>query len=240
MGHALQNDLKVLMVSHPRIMIRDTSRYPPYMRVLPSGKKRARALKDLTKQFLQKTIQTGEHDSTEDARCTMDLYLRAQREWEVILRQNKSKGKETTTPSSTNHQESLNVEENEDEISEEEDRDKQDNYESIVETTASDELHANFESGNQREITRKKRALSTTDSEEILNKRSSNYSSQPLLKKPKTSRTKPADSLHNTEKNAKHSHIRPVIQSGDNTTKRPWITKQQRRDQRKLNRQVAH
>jgi RNA exonuclease 4 len=32
-GHALQNDLDVLMLSHPRTMIRDTAKYRPYMRV---------------------------------------------------------------------------------------------------------------------------------------------------------------------------------------------------------------
>ena len=32
-GHALKNDLDVLMLSHPRTMIRDTAKYRPYMRV---------------------------------------------------------------------------------------------------------------------------------------------------------------------------------------------------------------
>lgn len=32
-GHALKNDLDVLMLSHPRTMIRDTATYRPYMRV---------------------------------------------------------------------------------------------------------------------------------------------------------------------------------------------------------------
>jgi RNA exonuclease 4 len=32
-GHALTNDLDVLMLSHPRTMIRDTAKYRPYMRV---------------------------------------------------------------------------------------------------------------------------------------------------------------------------------------------------------------
>ena len=35
-GHALRNDLDVLMLSHPRTMIRDTATYRPYMRVSPS------------------------------------------------------------------------------------------------------------------------------------------------------------------------------------------------------------
>jgi RNA exonuclease 4 len=32
-GHALHNDLDVLMMNHHRTMIRDTACYPPYMRV---------------------------------------------------------------------------------------------------------------------------------------------------------------------------------------------------------------
>ena len=32
-GHALKNDLEVLLLSHPRSMIRDTAYYRPYMRV---------------------------------------------------------------------------------------------------------------------------------------------------------------------------------------------------------------
>lgn len=96
-GHALQNDMKVLMLSHPRLLVRDTSRYPAYMRNLPNGKRRPRALRDLTQQFLNKTIQTGEHDSVEDARCTMELYLRAQREWELHLRQKKTTAREQST-----------------------------------------------------------------------------------------------------------------------------------------------
>ena len=36
-GHALKNDLDVLMLSHPRTMIRDTATYRPYMRVRADG-----------------------------------------------------------------------------------------------------------------------------------------------------------------------------------------------------------
>ena len=32
-GHALKNDLTVLLLSHPRKMTRDTATYRPYMRV---------------------------------------------------------------------------------------------------------------------------------------------------------------------------------------------------------------
>jgi RNA exonuclease 4 len=62
-GHALRNDLDVLMLSHPRTHIRDTACYRPYMRVHGlHGKLRPRALRDLTKQHLGLVIQAGEHD----------------------------------------------------------------------------------------------------------------------------------------------------------------------------------
>ena len=63
-GHALKNDLSVLMLQHKRSMIRDTATFRPYMR--PHGKKggkfKPRALRDLSRQFLNQVIQTGEHD----------------------------------------------------------------------------------------------------------------------------------------------------------------------------------
>jgi RNA exonuclease 4 len=63
-GHALKNDLDVLMLNHHRSAIRDTARYAPYMRAAGKngGKLKPRALKDLAKQFLDTVIQTSEHD----------------------------------------------------------------------------------------------------------------------------------------------------------------------------------
>ena len=85
-GHALKNDLDVLFLSHPKLRIRDTSRFKPYMRVKNKfGKLRPRALRDLTKEFLGKVIQEGEHDSAEDARCAVYLYRLKMVEWEQSL-----------------------------------------------------------------------------------------------------------------------------------------------------------
>lgn len=87
-GHALQNDLQVLMLQHPVAMIRDTARYRAYMRPhgRDGGKLRPRRLKDLAQEMLGMEIQEGKHDSGEDARAAMLLY-RAQRvEWEKELR----------------------------------------------------------------------------------------------------------------------------------------------------------
>lgn len=70
-GHALKNDLDVLLLSHHPAMVRDTARYPPYMRALGTGggKLRPRALRDLAKEHLGLEIQRGEHDP--ERRCSM-------------------------------------------------------------------------------------------------------------------------------------------------------------------------
>lgn len=87
-GHALKNDLSVLMLSHSKTMIRDTARFRPYMR--PHGKKggkfRPRALRDLAKQHFGMIIQAGEHDSCEDARVAMLLYKQKMEDWEKSLK----------------------------------------------------------------------------------------------------------------------------------------------------------
>lgn len=70
-GHALENDLDKLELSHPTSMIRDTSSFPPF-RTISSG--RTPRLKNLAKHFLNLDIQTGEHNPIEDARATMLLY----------------------------------------------------------------------------------------------------------------------------------------------------------------------
>ena len=88
-GHALKNDLTVLMLSHPRSHIRDTSRYKPFMR--PSGrgggKFRPRKLRDLVYEHLGKRIQVqGEsHDSVDDARASMELFKLVKSKWEKEL-----------------------------------------------------------------------------------------------------------------------------------------------------------
>ena len=70
-GHALKKDLEVLMLSHSRRDIRDTSRHANY-RALSMGK--TPALRVLAKEFLGIEIQTGVHSSVEDARTAMLLY----------------------------------------------------------------------------------------------------------------------------------------------------------------------
>lgn len=80
-GHALQHDLQVLAIDHPVHMIRDTSKYKP---LRPPGMTRnaVPSLKRLTNHWLNREIQTGIHNSVEDCRAAMDLYLKFQSQWE--------------------------------------------------------------------------------------------------------------------------------------------------------------
>ena len=88
-GHALKNDLDVLMLGHPRKMIRDTASYRFFMRPKgrDGGKFRPRALRDLVKQHFDMTIQTGEHDPGEDARSAVMLYKLKMKDWERELKE---------------------------------------------------------------------------------------------------------------------------------------------------------
>lgn len=78
-GHAVYNDLQVLMISHPALLIRDTSRYKPFRKL---AKGRTPGLKMLVKEILGLSIQSGSHSSVEDARFTMQLYKSVKLEWE--------------------------------------------------------------------------------------------------------------------------------------------------------------
>lgn len=59
-GHAILNDLRALDIHHPKLMIRDTSRYKPF-RDLVKGK--TPGLKRLVNDLLEIEIQEGKHSS---------------------------------------------------------------------------------------------------------------------------------------------------------------------------------
>ena len=59
-GHAINNDLKALLLSHPRNLIRDTQLLAGKARLL---KTKFPALRKLAHQELGVTIQVGEHSS---------------------------------------------------------------------------------------------------------------------------------------------------------------------------------
>lgn len=85
-GHSLHNDLKALLLDHPKKDVRDTARFPDFMKVTGKngGKLRPRKLKDLAKEKLGIDIQMeGQaHSSVEDARATMELYKNVRNKWE--------------------------------------------------------------------------------------------------------------------------------------------------------------
>ncbi|CAO3608185.1 unnamed protein product [Cunninghamella echinulata] len=78
-GHAVENDLQALMLDHPKLLIRDTSRYKPFKK-LANG--RTPGLKMLVNELLNITIQSGSHSSVEDARFTMSIYKLVKQDWE--------------------------------------------------------------------------------------------------------------------------------------------------------------
>ena len=81
-GHALKNDLRALMLTHPGYDIRDTARWEPFRKLLRT---KTPGLKRLAKAVLGWDVQKGEHDSVEDAKAAMELYKSARKEWEGIM-----------------------------------------------------------------------------------------------------------------------------------------------------------
>ena len=81
-GHALKNDLHALLLTHPGYDIRDTARWAPFQKLIKS---KTPGLKRLAREVLGLDIQSGEHDSVEDARIAMELYKRVRKEWESLM-----------------------------------------------------------------------------------------------------------------------------------------------------------
>jgi len=82
-GHAVHHDLKVLYLDHPYKQLRDTSTYKPFRQLFQG---RTPSLKKLTEKCLGVAVQTGEHDSVEDARATVRLYTMHRQAWEKSIR----------------------------------------------------------------------------------------------------------------------------------------------------------
>ncbi|KAJ1935603.1 3'-5' exonuclease [Kickxella alabastrina] len=81
-GHAIGNDLGALLLTHPSLLIRDTSRYAGF-RKLNNGS--APGLRKLAASVLNINIQEGEHSSVTDAKTTMLLYRKVKDLWEKEL-----------------------------------------------------------------------------------------------------------------------------------------------------------
>lgn len=87
-GHALKNDLRVLGVTHPWYMTRDTAKYEPFMKVrFDDGVLWPRSLKDLCQEKLSRNIQVDEkpHCPQEDALAALDLYRSVRGQWERTM-----------------------------------------------------------------------------------------------------------------------------------------------------------
>lgn len=104
-GHAVYNDLKVLLLSHPWHLIRDTQVLAGKQRILPT---KYPALRNLVKHELSIQIQGSEHSSVScakfffffffwsphiykglevtDARATMAVYRIHRKEWDKSIR----------------------------------------------------------------------------------------------------------------------------------------------------------
>lgn len=90
-GHAVQNDLKALLLSHPRPLLRDTSTFEPLRKL---AKTKRPALRKLAKLVLGIDMQQKgeEHSSLQDARATMAIYRRYHAQWQESLGFNNKKG----------------------------------------------------------------------------------------------------------------------------------------------------
>lgn len=72
-GHAVKNDLDILILKHDKRFIRDTSKYSKFRELAPIPG-RTPGLKHLVEKLLGVEIQVGAHSSVEDARATMALF----------------------------------------------------------------------------------------------------------------------------------------------------------------------
>ncbi|CAI6371261.1 unnamed protein product [Macrosiphum euphorbiae] len=94
-GHSLEHDLRVLTISHPKHMIRDTSKYWQFKQ-LTEGQ--LPGLKQLALHFLGASIQEGEHSSVQDAKAALRLYMLARKDWELLLKKRRSRPRNRNKP----------------------------------------------------------------------------------------------------------------------------------------------
>ncbi|RAQ99520.1 rna exonuclease 4 [Stemphylium lycopersici] len=85
-GHAVKNDLDVLILKHDKRFIRDTSKFSRF-RELATIPGRTPGLKLLAEKLLGVEIQVGAHSSVEDARATMALFRLEKDSFEHEIRQ---------------------------------------------------------------------------------------------------------------------------------------------------------
>jgi RNA exonuclease 4 len=83
-GHGLKNDLKVLNISHPWYLTRDSATYEPLLR----PNLQPRRLKELAQTEAGLIIQQDgrEHNSIEDAKASIAIYMAHHVGWEHAVR----------------------------------------------------------------------------------------------------------------------------------------------------------
>ncbi|KLT42078.1 hypothetical protein CC85DRAFT_274944 [Cutaneotrichosporon oleaginosum] len=82
-GHAIENDTKALLLSHPAPFVRDTQKSKP---LREAARTKRPGLKSLVESQLGLKIQGGAHSSITDARATMALYRLHKEAWEASMR----------------------------------------------------------------------------------------------------------------------------------------------------------
>ena len=87
-GHTLKCDLKVLFLDHPKYDTREISQFKPLKEKTKSYRPSLRLMSEI---LLDKTIQDGHHDSIQDAKATMQLYLLVKKNWERSLEREKTR-----------------------------------------------------------------------------------------------------------------------------------------------------
>ena len=90
-GHDMKHDFDCLRFSHPKSLIRDTSKYKPF-RAVSKGK--TPSLKKLCQVILNYEIQNGTHDSVEDSIAALRLYKKHRAAWERSIKKHKKKFRE--------------------------------------------------------------------------------------------------------------------------------------------------
>eukprot|EP00573_Skeletonema_grethae_P001351 CAMPEP_0201689100 /NCGR_PEP_ID=MMETSP0578-20130828/2747_1 /ASSEMBLY_ACC=CAM_ASM_000663 /TAXON_ID=267565 /ORGANISM="Skeletonema grethea, Strain CCMP 1804" /LENGTH=357 /DNA_ID=CAMNT_0048173625 /DNA_START=1 /DNA_END=1074 /DNA_ORIENTATION=+ len=99
-GHGLKNDFRVLGVTHPWYLTRDTAKYEPFMKVDPTGEKEfvPKKLKVLAKDKLGLVIQEEgvPHCPLEDAVAALELYKKHRVKWEKVMSYKMERTKEIT------------------------------------------------------------------------------------------------------------------------------------------------
>ena len=86
MGHALSNDLKVLLLPHPRQQMRDTARWPPLMRETLDMENVAREAAGSSARTSRSEDPGGRAWKCRGRDGAMDLYKLFAADWEASLR----------------------------------------------------------------------------------------------------------------------------------------------------------